>query len=542
MAERSIESDWRVRLAVPLSLIVFALLLTLPGSNSRGAMWPDSPRYANAGAMIHDWLRAGEWTNPLRFAEQNYYQYPAMNIPYHPPGYPGMLGVLFLFTGVSYFAVKLFVAGCWAGSGLLFFVIQRRFNLAVLPSWLLSLVFLSTPELLHWSRDTMSEIPALFFLLASTLAYLTWLDKHRVLWLMLAFGLLVIGFQCRITVISIFPAWGLYGLLTGRFRQLIRSPSFVLLSLAFGAFVVLWVKWVSGYASYEVNADGRGDGVSWRNIFYFVDLFQEFFLNGNGMMLFASLVLLCFDRTISDGSRFWLAWLLSSILFKMLMPTTPEARHFLLALPAFTGIGLCWFSRFDRSFIRQGLGLVLVMIAYHLARLPMLPNGLTGYEPTATRLAEATEPGNVFLACPHDQDLIFRYRSHAPDSRRLMIRSDRTLATRVAEYARKEAKPHVSTPEEVLEILYRGRVRFVLITLDEGNSPNHFDWQITAETVRKFPDRFQELARYPLRIEFEQPGYSMRVGLYRLAGDLRGGPSDLEVKIPTAGLEIPRPK
>lgn len=527
-----------MRLAAPLTLVVLALVLALHRAESRGAMWPDSPRYANAAAMLHDWLRSNDLVHPLKFAEANYFQYPAFNVPYHPPGYPGMVGLLFLVTGVSYLTMKVFVALCWAGIVLLFYVIQRRFEFPRTRAWLLAVVLLTTPELLHWSRDTMSEIPALFFLLASTLCYLKWLDAGRCRFLFAAFALFGFAFQCRVTVVGIFPAWILYALFTGRFRTLYRSPTFVILSLLGVGFVALWVKWVSGYARFEVHADGREGGFSWRNFLYFTDTAMAFLWYGNGLMLIGGALLFVAFRRPDPASWFWLAWLVSSLIFKIAVPTTSEARHFLFAIPAFVGLGGRWLVVEKRQWHDLGLLLCWAAIMLNLRGTFDLPSGLTGYEPIALILAEQEEAGNIFLACPHDQDLIFRYRAHAIASGRQMIRSDRTISTRVAEYAKHEAKHHVTEPAEVLEMLRKGRIRFVLATLEVGNSPANFDWELTLQTVRKYPDLFEEMGRFPLRIEFEKPGYEMLVGLFRFKEDPRPGPSELQLRIPTADMEI----
>ena len=92
-----------------LSLMALTLAIGLYRVGETGPMWPDDPRYANAGAMVHDWLRSGEWLHPYAFAQRNYAQYPGFSVPYHPPGYPGMLGVYFLLTGVGHVAARMFV-------------------------------------------------------------------------------------------------------------------------------------------------------------------------------------------------------------------------------------------------------------------------------------------------------------------------------------------------------------------------------------------------------------------------------------------------
>ena len=78
---------------------VFAILLPIclwigcSRYNESGPLWPDGPQYANAAAMIHDWLRSNSLWHPYEFAQQNYARMPAFHLPYHPPFYPGLLAL-----------------------------------------------------------------------------------------------------------------------------------------------------------------------------------------------------------------------------------------------------------------------------------------------------------------------------------------------------------------------------------------------------------------------------------------------------------------
>ena len=90
---------------------------------SVAATFPTQARY---GLMVRNTQRCGDDSrtgsfsgqilHPWEFAEQNYAQFPAFHLPYHPPGYPALLGLFFTVTGVSYGSGKdlhrpLFVGG-----------------------------------------------------------------------------------------------------------------------------------------------------------------------------------------------------------------------------------------------------------------------------------------------------------------------------------------------------------------------------------------------------------------------------------------------
>jgi len=72
------------------AIVIIALMVGCVGVSRSGPLWVDAPQYANAAAMIRDWVRSGQLLHPFEFARQNYAQYPAFSIPYHPPGYPAM--------------------------------------------------------------------------------------------------------------------------------------------------------------------------------------------------------------------------------------------------------------------------------------------------------------------------------------------------------------------------------------------------------------------------------------------------------------------
>jgi hypothetical protein len=81
-----------------------------------GSLWPDAPRYTNAGAMMQDWVASGRLLEPLRFAKENYSHYPGFSVPYHPPGYPAATGTgVLALVGV---VVVLAQRSKWQPSGL----------------------------------------------------------------------------------------------------------------------------------------------------------------------------------------------------------------------------------------------------------------------------------------------------------------------------------------------------------------------------------------------------------------------------------------
>jgi 4-amino-4-deoxy-L-arabinose transferase-like glycosyltransferase len=158
----------RGEVLLALVLMIAALAVSTYGQDRSGPLWPDAPRHANVGAMIHDWLRPGDWFRLYHFAKANYATYPAFSIPYHPPVYPLLLGLAFLVGGVSY-AVARFAIGVFSGLALIVFqAIQRCLGARPVVAFGCALLLMTTPEFVRWSRDTMSEVPSTMMILAAS--------------------------------------------------------------------------------------------------------------------------------------------------------------------------------------------------------------------------------------------------------------------------------------------------------------------------------------------------------------------------------------
>jgi Dolichyl-phosphate-mannose-protein mannosyltransferase len=524
-----------------IGLAVGAAFIGLIHVSCTGPLWPDSPRYANGAAMIHDWLRSGELSRPLDFARDNYVRYPGFSIPFHPPGYPGLLGLVFLVTGVSYTVARAFSAVCLAVSAILFYRIQRGLEVPRLAAGATSLLFLTTPGIAHWARDTMSEVPSLPFALAGTLFFLAWLRDGGAWRCSLAFALALVAFFCRLTTAGILPAWFLFALATGKTRRLF-SPSLLLPTAGYLGAGFAWVKFAARYGRFEASADGRGSGFSVHNFAYFADVLPEMLLWGTVVIGLAGLVwLLCRRENWSPAGSFWVCWLLSYAVFKLMIPTTPETRHFFAGLPAFAGLAGCLFTVGLPGVRRLAWPLAGAALAANLVLLSQMPAGVVGYDAAAEHLAGLPRPGNILLACWEDQEMIFRYRTWFSPVQRNLIRADRTLAIRLPDYARRQAEIRAHTAADVLDVIGRGRARYLITCMPEG------DWEedrteemiLAHRTARDRPDLFAPRGSFPVFIQFGGPGRPGKLYLWEYQGPLPDSPSELPVYIPTAGMVIP---
>jgi Dolichyl-phosphate-mannose-protein mannosyltransferase len=526
-----------------LGLMLLSLGLGLYRVRSTGPLWPDGPRYANGGAMVHDWLSSGPTVDVYRFALENYARYPAFSIPYHPPAYPAMLGAWFAVAGVSYIAARAFVAACLGATACLIAMIMRRLGAGHAAAFGCAILWATTPEVVRWSRDTMSEVPSLALMLAASYTFLGWLDAPsprpaRIWW---AFALAGLAFLSRVTTVGILPCWFLYASASGRIRRVmsvhVAVASILFICICYGQLTI-----TKKFARHEVVADDKGSGPSLNNLTTFATCLPEAATWGTTALALAGLVASALPARRSRVTTFGLCWLACYSAFKIAVPTSPELRHLFGALPALPLLasGL-WGQRSTGAMCRAvAPSLLAAAVAVNFYLDARIPRGVTGYDEVARLLADRDRAGNVLLACPEDQDLIFRYRAATRNDDREMIRADRSLSIRVSDYARVPAVILGRQADDLLKVVREGRVRYLVTAGPDlsGKDRRTEEMVLTHETAATRPKEFRRVETVPLLVQYTRPGRSLEISVWEFLGQLPEGHNNLPVIIPTSGITV----
>lgn len=539
-----------------LLLICGALLIGCLNVSGSGTLWPDGPQYANAGAMIHDWILSRDLLHPYQFATRQYAQYPAFHLPFHPPAYPFLLALFFLATGVSYISARVFVALCLGMAGCFFYAIVRYLGTTRAVALGCALLLLTIPEVAHWSRDTMSEVPSLAFILGGSYFFLKWLQTNKFAYCLTAFGFAEIAFLSRVTMAGIIPAWFIFALLTGQLRKL-RSLSLALLAATYILINIAWTIFASRFAMYETGLNGGSQesaahrllsSLSWSNISFYVTHLPA--IAGWGTLVMAALGLIFAVRLWKRKplGLYWLSWLLSSCGFLLLLRLVPEQRYFFFVMPGCAGLAAVLFGPEIDSRIRSWVApaLLSLCLVTNVVQLRHLPRGVVGYDEVARYMARTDEPGNIMSICWENQDFVFRYQASHPTIERRIIRGDRTLAIRLSEYGGfsggQKIEPVIlaHNSDEVLDIVRRGRIRYLLTCVPDKpqrDAQTH-EMILAQEVAQSRPDSFALLKTFPLLIDYENENLHCQVFVWKFLGELPAGPSELPIVVPTADLVI----
>ena len=550
--------DWKrvARDGVCCSLLLCAaLLIGCSNLSASGTLWPDGPRYANAAVMIHNWILSDDLLHPYRFAQSQYIQYPGFNLPFHPPVYPFLLGVFFLIAGVSYVSARVFVALCLGIAGCFLYAILRRMNIGRVAALGCALILLTMPEIARWSRDTMSEVPALAFLLAGSYFFLRWLESTKFVHCLIAFGLAEAAFLSRVTTAQVVPIWLLFAFLT-RDKSKARKLQILPLAAAYLLVNAGWVIFVRQFSKYEMgvgtsSAAAGSSLLSWKSASFYLSYLPS--MAGWGTLIIAGLGLVYALKLRKREvlGIYWASWLVGSCAFLFALRLVPEPRYFFYILPCFPGFAAVLFTRHVDKTVRTWIAPALLGLCLltNVISLKRIPSGVVGYDAVAQQLAHTDAPGNIMPVCWGIQDFIFRYQASKPDVQRSIIRGDRTLAVRLGSYGGFSGGVNVDTliiahnEQEMLDVLRRGRIRYLITCVpdDPRRDDRTHEMLLAHEVAQSLPESFALQGKYPLSLSYADDygnagPLTFQVYVWQFLEELPTGPSELPVVVPTADL------
>jgi hypothetical protein len=323
------------------------------------------------------------------------------------------------------------------------------------------------------------------------------------------------------------PAWFLYLAVVGGVRRL-RSPHLVAAAVLYLGVNAPYVKLAKAYGRYETEANAANHQIpplSWGNLSFYPANLPE--MAGWGLIAAAAggVAAAAWLGRRSPNGIFWAAWLLGDLGFHVglatLMGWHNEPRYFVFTLPALAGLAAVLFDRGSPTAVRRWLapGLLAAGLVTGGVGVCRLPRGVVGYDAVARRLARLDRPGNVMLACDQFQDLILRVRGEHPGSRRQYLRSDRTFAIRLSDYAGVPAKVMTRSNEDVVRFMVLGRARYLVTCepLDPRRDGRPEEMVLAHEAARTSPRLFAAVANDPLLIEYGPQGEGKSLSSLHLA-------------------------
>jgi len=221
---RSYFVSWNTLYLIMIGLSV--LLLSTNGLTNSGAvsLQGDMPRYLMNGVFFHDSIQDLPFSDPIKYAREYYVQYPALSIGHHPL-LPSLAEVPFFFLfGISVFSAKATtLAFVFLGIFAWFQLVKTLYNSHI--ACLSSLLFLTSPMIVEYSRVMMSEIPALALIIVATFWFFRYCEHERPYDAVGYVVSFVFACYAKQMVIFMFPIFFVYLGMTKGIRFLIKQQT-----------------------------------------------------------------------------------------------------------------------------------------------------------------------------------------------------------------------------------------------------------------------------------------------------------------------------
>jgi hypothetical protein len=516
-----------------LTLAIVALFVTAPRAGQ--FWWSDAPRHALNGAFLRDFFSSLPLRDAKQWAVDYYLQYPALTILFYPPMYAAVEAVFFGLFGVSDAVASLSPMAFCGSLAVGAYYLSRRW-LPPLQAASAALLLLGLPEIARWGRQTMTDVPAMSFLVWSSYLFVRYQDEQRIGLFLGAILVFLLGLYTKLSIVFLFPPL-LVVLWMQRGRSLLRDKWFWIggVLLAVGVMPLVLMTWKFGQGNIESVVsikDARVSRLALEGWLYYPRLLPS----QVGWVTLGAAVTYLVVATIRKAWRpcfpafpLLVLWLVAGYLFFSAIDLKdPRLDIFiLLPLPLFA-ILLLNRGLPPKRANAAALCLAIGGFSYTLWAAPVPV--VHGYQEAAQWVADHTEPDSIVVfSGMRDGSFIFNLRTLDPSRQHTVIRADKLLL-RIAIRRELGVREKSVTTADVIDMLDRHGVSYVVAERD---------FWIDLKAMQVFQEalgtpHFKEVARIPVTANIPHPDQELRI--YRNLGPVAKPPEKLTVDLPVIGL------
>ncbi|PIE33155.1 hypothetical protein CSA56_12555 [candidate division KSB3 bacterium] len=453
-------------------LCLVALLLSTKGIRDEGtiSLQGDMPRYLMNGVYFFDFFKDLPLTHPLDYTYQYFARYPALSLGHHPPLISLATVPCYAMFGVSVSSARLATLGFFLLAGTVWFLlIKSLYNEEM--ALLSSLLFLTTPFVVKFSRVVMSEIPGL----ATTILMAYFVHRYcqsKKLSHLFAFGVVFIfAVLARYQAVLMVPIFVVYLLIVSPPRVRLTKKTFVI----GGLLLLLCIPLVFIMLTYSKSniewlfRKSLASRLALSNLLFHIKALWKIQLSLPVLLLaIMSIVLSLITR--EKKTLLFLLWI-GGYYLEITWLGAKEARYSIYWIPAF-----CFFAAIlvdvirHRSWKGAGSAFLILLIGYQFAvAYQAEPDYADGYETAAHYVLEHPKGDSTLFSANVDSGyFVFFTRKHEQENRSIILRADKLLVTSFLKWISEE---RISDREEIYTLLRDCGVGYVVLEDAAYQSP-----------------------------------------------------------------------
>ena len=525
----SASAGWRLCLLATTLLLAVVLILQWRSHayvSDLGSHADEAAHYVT-GLLVHDYLAQHRTTSPTSFAEQYYGHYPKVGIGHWPPVFYVLQGVWALIFQPSVTSMLALVSLITALSGgLITVLVTRSQTLAV--GLMAGFLFIASPVVAQLSCMIMADGLVALFMLAATLAFVSFMNSNEAAKYSVLFGFLTaLAFLTKGSALALVLVPPVVILISRRWEVLARR-SFWLAPLVVLALCAPWYwltrnmeasTWVypSPRMAYTVAALG----------FYGHAVLLA--LGPLGTLLAALGMIRCVTDprnrahgriTIATGLFALLAGVMT---VAFIVPVGLELRFILPALPPlifFAAEGASWIAirvgklvpRVERyeAVLSAGLMVIALVLCF-----TWVHKEYSGFAKVADAILESSSPDYPSVLIVSDAAgegmFVADMALHRRESQSIVVRGTKALAD--SNWLGTEYKSLCNTPREVVDRLDKMPITYIVEDRFVGPAGLRQHQKLLEQAIADYPAYFELLGEFSaIRDGVQYPG---SVYLYR---------------------------
>lgn len=469
----------KVCLKTVISLILLCsivIILSAKGINDENniVMNGDMPRYLMNGVFFYDAVTSGHFVDVLDYAHLYFAKYPALSLGHHPI----LLGVaeapFYAVFGISVFSARLtIIFFMLIGTIAWFLLIKLIYDQSV--ALFSSLLLITTPFIVEYSRMVMPEIQALSLLIVATyfLCLYCEFDKR---WYAYAFaGSILLSIYSKHLVIFMLPVFLIYLLKKKGLKGLvakevvISAVVFILLMIPLSIITLHYSQDnVAGVVSRTIS-----DRLSYPTLSYPLKSLWYYHLAHPVFILGFIAILVAVSRRDKRAAIF-LYWIIFEFMFSIVVGIHLFPRHIrytIYWIPAFCLFAATLVIFFQKRSLKITISVILcVVIVYQFVlTFQTKLEYVNGYEKAAEYIATNKKGKCVLYHSVGDTGyFVFFLRKHNHDRDLIILRADKILAT---SRMNRIVEDKMTKREEIYDVLTELGVGYVVVADIKSESP-----------------------------------------------------------------------
>ena len=440
-----------------------------------GLGFPDEAAHLMDGAFIRDTLSDIPLSNPIKWAQAYYYQYPAVTfLAYYPPTFSIVEGFMFQLFGISEQIGRMTVLlfGLLGVSSL--FLIIRKY-IGEIPSLFACILMATQPTIAYWARQTMLEVPTISIGILS-IGFLLWYLRNKKLiallgWIFSGIATIFTKQNAVFILVSYFILICFYG---GRpsFKKMQPWLGWLIIAIPTSIFVYWDATFVPMHRLANLDASMNP------NPFY--RLFCNIILIGSDFNVLAIAAII--GVIVAICSKQWnsimlgASWALPLLLTTMAIPRS-DPRFLVLLTPGLaffaSAIPGKWINRrrlFRGLLLTLSLALISVQV-YQVSKIKV--QYLVGQEGMAKKAISFTRSNNIFYDGHFDTGFVFFVRKNDPLRSKTVYRGSKILYSAIV-FKNLGLENLVESEEEIYDLITKLKVDPIIVeeTEPEMTSPS----------------------------------------------------------------------